>query len=237
VSFTNTPGSCQTSQGRYIEPCNPLADDIDILDVGHHLSLSSRWGGICNDMTEDRNPVFYSVAQHSCHVHDIVVRRFGSIPAFYALMHDGSEAYLCDIPRPIKPLLTNYYEIEAQLMGVLLAKFGVTLNDEIKKQVVEIDNAMIFWERDALCGAPANRYANEHQHPGGTIFDEIPNFTPWSPRRAKAEFLMRFTYHTQFIVEVGTDAFDAHLLNITNDNIGLTSKWAGLGHLDFPKVA
>jgi 5'-deoxynucleotidase YfbR-like HD superfamily hydrolase len=241
----NTKPSCQTVSGGFIEPCNPDPADIHITDIAHSLSLANRWAGNTQYIADAPelgmqagDPFFYSVAQHSCHVHDIIVRLHDSVPAFYALMHDASEAYLMDVPRPIKPELANYYEIEARLMAVILDNFGVTLNDEIKKQVVEIDNAMIFWERDAIVGTPVAPYGNEFQHPGGTIFNEVPNFRSWSPKRAKAEFLMRFQYHTQWVVELDNDAaFEKHLFNVTNDNLGYTSKWAGLAHLDFPKVA
>lgn len=249
MPVTNTKPSCQTVSGGYIEPCNPDPVDIFITDIGHCLALANRWAGntqYLEGLIDTRcgatlhqagDPFFYSVAQHSCHVHDIVVRRFGAVPAFYALMHDASEAYLMDVPRPIKPELTNYYEIEARLMAVILAKYGVGFGDQIKKDVVEIDNSMIFWERDAIVGQPVAPYGNEFQHPGGSIFDEVPNFCSWSPKRAKAEFLMRFKLHMDLCPTMEWEAFETHLLNITNDNLGFTSRWSGLGHLDYPKVA
>lgn len=253
MPLVNTGPSCQTVSGIFIEPCSPHPDDVLITDVAHALALASRWAGNTQFIgsgefisieiggqvisVEVNDPFFFSVAQHSCLVHDIVVRRFGAAAAFYALMHDGSEAYLMDVPRPIKPLLVNYYEIEAKLMAVLLKKFNVPFNAEIKKQVVEIDNAMIFWERDAIVGKPISPYLIESQHPGGSLYDEVPNFCSWSPKRAKAEFMMRFYYHTKFREHIGHSNFPHHLLRMTNDNLGFTSKLAGLAHLDFPKVA
>jgi hypothetical protein len=244
MPVTNTKPSCQTVSGGFIEPCSPDPVDIHITDIAHCLALANRWagntqyiGGSTKFGMAPGDPFFYSVAQHSCLVHDIVVRRFGFTPSFYALMHDTSEAYLMDVPRPIKPELTNYYEIEARLMKVILAKYGVPFDDDIKKMVVEIDNAMIFWERDAIVGQPVAPYGNESQHPGGSMFDEVPNFCSWSPKRAKAEFLMRFQYQNEMPVLVSPNALDAHSLHFVNDNLGFTSKWGGLGHLDFPKVA
>lgn len=244
MPLINTPPSCQTVSGGYIEPCNPDARDITINDISHSLALANRWAGNTQYVhgstmlkMEPGDPFFFSVAQHSCHVHDIVVRRYGAVPAFYGLMHDSSEAYLMDIPRPIKPLLTNYYGIEANLMKVILTKYGVPLCDDIKEDVVKIDNAMIFWERDAIVGQPISPYLSEAQHPGGTIFDEVPNFCSWSPKRAKAEFLMRYKYHMELRPTMEWSAFEDHLLNMTNDNLGFTSRWSSLGHLDHPKVA
>lgn len=238
MPLINTPPSCQMVHGGYIEPANPDPADIDIREIAHCLSTAARWSGNCNDLSEDRNPVHYSVGQHSCIVHDLVCRMYGNLNAgFYALMHDASEAYLCDIPRPIKGLITNYYSIEANLMKVIIAKFDIPYNEAILEVVKRIDNAMIFWERDALVGKPIAPYGNEHQHPGGTLYDENPAFTPWSARRAKAEFLARFKYQTEMPALLGPANMPRAMEIFANDNLGFTSTWAGLAHLDFPRVA
>jgi hypothetical protein len=137
MPVTNTKPSCQTVSGGFIEPCNPDPVDIHITDIAHCLAMANRWAGNTQYLEDHPafagsrdyppharagDPFFYSVAQHSCLVHDIVVRRFGST---HLSMRSctTSEAYLMDVPRPIKPELTNYYEIEARLMKVILAKF------------------------------------------------------------------------------------------------------------------
>jgi hypothetical protein len=123
-------------------------------------------------------------------------------------------------------------------MAVILDKFGVPFCPEIKAEVVKVDNDMIFWERDAIVGQPIAPYGIEHLHPGDTIFDHVPNFVSWSPRRAKAEFLMRFKYQNEMPILMGDgEGFQTCIRNFVNDNLGYTSQWAGLGHLDFPKVA
>src|SRR3546814_14727426 len=43
---------------------------------------------------------------------------------FTALMHDAAEAYLGDIPKPLKNLLPDYSRIEKYLMNIIAAKFG-----------------------------------------------------------------------------------------------------------------
>ncbi|HYH57299.1 MAG TPA: hypothetical protein VD772_11845, partial [Anseongella sp.] len=42
---------------------------------------------------------------------------------FNALMHDSAEAYLGDIPKPLKNLLPDYTRIEKYLMQIIAAKF------------------------------------------------------------------------------------------------------------------
>lgn len=61
-----------------------------------------------------------------------------------ALMHDASEAYLMDIPSPIKRRLANYHEIEDRLMRVIANKFGFQwpLAEEVKladKALLELE--------------------------------------------------------------------------------------------------
>lgn len=194
----------QITNGRYfvpLDPGNPM-NDYDIEYIAHSLSLQCRWmGGTSCLVTGD--PMFYSVAQHSVHVADLVNLGRSKLlpevdwerepaPTFYGLMHDSSEAYLCDIPRPLKPKLVGYYDFEAKLMSSILGQFGVPVSHAIKEAVRRVDNAMIFWERDKLIGQPVEPYGNEDQHPGTTIEQVIPEFRCWSPAEAKRAFLDKF---------------------------------------------
>jgi len=81
-----------TLSGIHFYPLDPRAEDINIKDIARSLANTCRYGG--------HVPKFYSVAQHSilCAqqiVDDDVLRK-------WALMHDASEAYIGDIPIPIK---------------------------------------------------------------------------------------------------------------------------------------
>jgi hypothetical protein len=106
----------RTFSGRYIDIFDPNPDDILIEDIAHALSHQCRFGG--------HIPKFYSVAQHSvfCANNPFISKKLE------ALMHDASEAYLLDIPSPIKPRLTNYHEIENNLMMVIAEKFAFLHN-------------------------------------------------------------------------------------------------------------
>jgi len=203
----NTPGSVQTPHGDYLEPLNPNLIDLDIEDIAHRLALKCRWGGITNDLSPERNPVHFSIAQHSCNVHDVVARRAPAMmpvqvftedegPEFYALVHDASESYFDDISSPVKPHLTNYFDLEDNFMKHIINRWDVPFNGFIAEAVRRIDYAMLFWERDALVGKPVTPWGSEQDHPGGTIYDVIPDFEPWDAVRAKREFLERFNLLT-----------------------------------------
>lgn len=60
-------------------------------------------------------------------------------------MHDSPEAYLVDVPRPIKPSLAGYGEIEARVWAVIAERFG--LDVELPAEVKAADNAILHDER------------------------------------------------------------------------------------------
>jgi hypothetical protein len=126
-------GWIQTMAGRRFYPLDPRIEDIHIADIAAHLSKLCRFGGACLD--------FYSVAEHSV----LVARRAPPRLKLTALLHDASEAYLVDVPRPLKTHLTNYNEIEDHLAALIAKKFGTVhpLPDKVKK----IDRAILRDER------------------------------------------------------------------------------------------
>lgn len=195
--------ACQITHGRYFWPLTPdhPGNDYDIEFIAHVLAREPRWASVTVDAYGD--PSNYSVAQHSCIVADLVNLNRRTLvpevdwdnepaPTFYGLMHDGSEAYLRDVPRPLKPELGDYYGIEARLMAQIISRFNVPVTDAIKRAVRKVDDMMIFLERDELVGQPVVPYAMEDQHPGITIHDVVPDFYVWSPKEAKDNFLAKF---------------------------------------------
>ena len=131
----------QTYTGKQAWPLNPHPDDIAIEDIAHALSLQCRYTG--------HTLFHYSVAQHSF----LMSFEFAEpMLAMWALLHDASEAYLCDIARPIKSSLPNYQGYEDMLMRVIADKFDLPwpMPEEIKEK----DLAMLVAERNQLLKAP-----------------------------------------------------------------------------------
>lgn len=107
----------RTFTGKYVNVFDPNPDTIVIEDIAHALSMLPRWGGHC--------PYFFSVAQHSVNVSQSIDDRYKCKGHQLAgLLHDASEAYLIDLPRPIKQHMPHYKQIEDKLMKVISAKFG-----------------------------------------------------------------------------------------------------------------
>src|SRR5687768_8805887 len=106
-------GHILTYSGVLVNPLDPNPDTILIDDIIHSLCNQCRYNG--------HTSKFYSVGEHSVYVSWSVKPE----NALAGLLHDASEAYLCDIPRPLKPFFTNYKEMEAKLEEVIFTKFGL----------------------------------------------------------------------------------------------------------------
>jgi hypothetical protein len=133
--------SIETFSGIHVTPLDPKPEMIRLGDIAHALSNQCRFAGHCRK--------FYSVAEHCVHVSHLV-------PASYrkaALLHDAGEAYLMDIPRPLKRYMgfmlhdrfMPYKTIEEQLMRVIAECFGIVWSG-MPEAVREVDNRMLVTE-------------------------------------------------------------------------------------------
>lgn len=158
----------QTFSGKQFWPLDPRASEVDIVDIAHSLSHQCRYGGHC-----DR---FYSVAEHSVYVSRMVPPEH----ALTALLHDATEAYCVDVPRPIKRFLTNYQEIEMHIWFAIAEKFG--LPRIIPEAVHAADNAVLLAEMTQIMKAPPAEWKVQ----GTPARVEIKCL---SPNEAKARFM------------------------------------------------
>jgi 5'-deoxynucleotidase YfbR-like HD superfamily hydrolase len=172
----------QTYSGRLFSPLEPDPAQIDIADIAHALSHQCRFGGHARS--------YYSVAQHCCVVADEVERAGGgAADALWALLHDAGEAYLVDLPHPIKhrsPLGALYREIEEPLQAAILERFGLRL--DAPALVKSIDRAALAAERRALMAPTADEAWPELDGVEALELD----VRPWPPEQAAREFLARY---------------------------------------------
>jgi uncharacterized protein len=162
----------QTATGKAFPLLTPQPGDIDIDDIAHALSMMCRYNGHCIE--------FYSVAEHCCHISDYCDDEH----KLWGLLHDASEAYITDIPRPLKPFLDNYYEHETRIMRVICKRFG--LNLIMPEAVKELDARILNNEREQnMLPAP---------QPWDYTGERIDGLMLrcWNHHRAKYEFLSRF---------------------------------------------
>lgn len=153
--------------GRYVNPLALRADDLDIVDIAHHLSIVNRYTG--------GTPMPYSVAQHSVWVsHQFKDRDL----AFAGLMHDAAEAYLNDIASPVKrsPVMAGYVDAMGKAERLIFATYGIDW--PLMAAIKPADDAAFlaevksFWE-------PTTLLSRDRIHPKG-----------WAD--AKRDFLWRF---------------------------------------------
>jgi len=163
-----------TFTGKKFHPLDPDPSMIDIEDIAHALSNLCRYGGHVRR--------FYSVAQHSCLVGGAVPERFRA----WGLLHDATEAYLVDMPRPIKNEMPQYKLAETRLSHAICLRFG--LDPVEPKAVKDVDTRILRNEAEALLpGGIASGWWHDieplpHLHIG----------EPWRPSVAKREFLRLF---------------------------------------------
>lgn len=126
----------QTLFGKHFNYLDIQQDDIVIEDIATALSHICRFAG--------HLPEFYSVGQHSVLTSHLVPQEF----ALEALLHDAAEAYLQDIPSPLKRLLPDYQVIEARVDAAIRQKFG--LPTEQHPTVKYADLVMLASERRSV---------------------------------------------------------------------------------------
>ena len=161
----------QTAKGRQFWPLDPRPEEVHLDDIAHALSLACRFGGHCLR--------FYSVAEHSVHLARLCLPE----NALWGLLHDASEAYLADVPRPLKRWLPGYRQAEKAVEAAIAVRFGLPL--EMPSQVKSLDGAMLAAEQlQVMEAAPAP-------------WEALPaparvTIECWSPERARYEFLRAF---------------------------------------------
>lgn len=133
-----------TYTGTMVDPLNPKPDQIDSRDIAHALSMLCRANG--------HFKTFYSVGQHCVNcMQEAAARGYSRKVQLACLLHDASEAYLSDVTRPVKQELPQYLKIEKPLQEAIWNKYlPEPMTPEERKQVQEIDDAMLYHEFLAL---------------------------------------------------------------------------------------
>jgi hypothetical protein len=174
----------RTFTGGKFWPLNPRAVDVRIEDVAHSLSQLCRFTG------HTRLP--YSVAEHSVRVSWLVAAHMlnakvyaEAIPAaLWGLLHDASEAYLTDLPSPLKrsphlgPLYRGY---ESLVMEAVIERFALLPKEPVL--VKACDRIMLATEERDLM-------KNSTSEEG---IERLPEtLAPWSADKAEHAFLRRY---------------------------------------------
>jgi len=162
----------QTFTGRAFWPMDPQPEEVCIEDIAHALSHICRYVGHCLR--------FYSVAEHS-----VLLYRFA--PAEFkkaALMHDSPEAYVVDLPRPLKPFIRSYKYIERDVAEAIQKKFD--LPNICPPEVAKLDARILQDEQQQNMSSPPMSWSTQALEPLGVKLEF------WSPQVAEVMFLSAY---------------------------------------------
>lgn len=170
-----------TLSGTLFYPRDPQPEDMHLSDIANALANLCRYGG--------HVPKFYSVAQHSV----LCARMAEKMRLHHALvaatlMHDAGEAYLVDMPRPIKKMLAEYRALEAGIDKVIAEKWCLNLSP-MPSIVKEIDNRMLATEASQFFPDHPVKWWEGTGEYAFKLYDDL-KITPWSPSRASRQFLL-----------------------------------------------
>ncbi len=121
-----------TSSGRKIQVDQMRSTDVDPLDIAHALPHLCRFGG--------HGLFFTSVGMHVLLV-SILAEEAGEsrevVKACFS--HDFSEAYIVDVPSPVKVLLPQYMELEEKIQDAIRQRFMLSNDPEVWAKVKKYD--------------------------------------------------------------------------------------------------
>jgi 5'-deoxynucleotidase YfbR-like HD superfamily hydrolase len=168
-----------TYKGHLVDPFNYKTEFVNIKDIARALSMTCRFGGHVDK--------FYSVAEHSVYVSKFVGNDVNT--QLWALLHDASEAYVGDVPKPIKHHFKEIDQAEDSIMKCIASRFNLT-DDKIPDIVHQVDKNIVFYEAIQL----KKKYKDSKEW---KYFDTgiIPVFNykiGMNPKKAETIFLARF---------------------------------------------
>ena len=142
-----------TYTGKYIDPTNPDMSMVEIRDIAHALSLICRGNGHVQ--------TFFSVGQHCLNcAREAQARGYDRRVVLACLLHDASEAYMSDVPRPVKRLLPEYVAAEDALLEQIYEKYlGSPLTEKEQALVKTIDDDMLYYDLKVLLRETQDRPA------------------------------------------------------------------------------
>lgn len=177
----------QTHSGLMVDPLHLSVQDIRLEDIAHALSNLCRFTG--------HTSRFYSVAEHSVRVSvacEWVHQQgcFGPTCERMGLLHDASEAYLQDIPSPLKGLdaFAGYRKAEKRAQGKIYDHLLVGRPKFSPDGLHVADKILLHHEAahlmEAMWTDPVFVLAGRY------LFPRVEDLG-WPPEEAKARFLAR----------------------------------------------
>ncbi len=160
-------GTIETASGRFLSIIDPNVDDINLGDITFVLSRMGRFGGhapipvpysvaqhssFCTELLVEyatgdspvgRDRVFDAFLAERLPDASIAAIKKGITKKtlLHVLFHDASEAYLVDLPTPIKRIpgiKEAYLALEQKMMEAIYAKFNLPPMTEVEQTLVHM---------------------------------------------------------------------------------------------------
>jgi hypothetical protein len=162
-----------TYTGGDFHPLDPDPAAIELADIANGLANTCRYAGQCQ--------FYYSVGTHSIYVSKELADH-GSTVQLYGLFHDAAEAYVSDVPRPIKREIETFELIEERILNTVWKRLGVSPPTTAEwETVMDADDRLFHYESDTLLA--------EFEPP--RVPDLSYELTPCSPEAVRERFLDR----------------------------------------------
>jgi 5'-nucleotidase len=186
------PHIIYTASGVRLDLDDPRPENIKIEDVAGGLSKVCRFAA--------QSLEYYSVAQHALLVRRLVVESGHPELALAALHHDSHEAYLCDIPSPLKEKIradTPIYERVCDTFDRVIAEtFGFEYPEkgsQEKTVIKRTDRQALLMEAARLLPDSGEALRQDLELGEVEFRDLAPLDKPLPPTEAEAEFLRAHT--------------------------------------------
>lgn len=182
-------GWVETLTGTKFYFLSPTTDMIHVEDIAGALSQQCRYNGHTAKHYGALWPRrrFLSVAEHCVKMYQrcLELNPGDHRLAACALMHDGAEAYISDLVRPLKHVLPDFRRIEHGIDWKIKERFGLAY-EPWPQAIKEYDARIIVDERRQALSDSDHTWGTDGLEPLDVKFDF------WSPERAEAEFLGAF---------------------------------------------
>jgi len=168
----------ETYTGRKFFPLAPSVEMCSIIDIAHHLSNQCRYSGA----TEQ----FYSTAQHCCILASYVenVMKGSAMDCLQILIHDAAEAYLVDVPRPVKQFMPDFRIWDRKIQMTIREWLGLA-DVAIPTWQDDLDSRVIVDERHQIMSDSGNDWGHDLE----PLKVRVEH---WPPRMAEKQFLFRY---------------------------------------------
>lgn len=175
-------GTMWTASGVRFDLARPSPDQVEIEDIAHSLSRQCRFTGHVSE--------HYSVAQHSVLVSEMCDPQ----DALWGLLHDASEAYVSDLPYPVKSLpgiAAPFRALEARVQRAVCKRFSLEM--KMPASVHKVDKHLAYVEMyDLMPALPGETRDTLWAFGYAASLLGFPTIRPVSAEKAREMFMRRF---------------------------------------------